>query len=69
MQATVRTFDPSSRAGTVLADDGVELPYDATALPAGLRGLRIGQRVQVELTTPDEPGTRVSSLHIYTLPY
>lgn len=69
MQATVRTFDPGSRAGTVLADDGVELPYDASALPEGLRSLRIGQRVQVELTAPDEPGTRVFSLHIYTLPY
>ncbi|MGW0227522.1 hypothetical protein ACWDWO_04355 [Actinopolymorpha singaporensis] len=69
MQATVRTYDPGSRAGTVLADDGVELPYDATALPGGLRHLRIGQRVQVELTAPDEPATRVRSLHIYTLPH
>jgi cold shock CspA family protein len=69
MQATVRSFDPDSRAGTLLADDGVELPYDVTALPEGLRGLRIGQRVQVELTAPDEPGARVRTLHIYTLPY
>ncbi len=74
MQATVRTFDPGSRAGTVLADDGVEVPYDAAALPEGLRRLRIGQRVQVELTASEEPGTRVRSLHIYTfcrtdLPY
>jgi cold shock CspA family protein len=68
MQATVRTFDPATRAGTVLADDGVELSYDADALAGtGLRHLRLGQRVQVEVDGSG-PATRVRSLRIYTLP-
>ncbi|MGN6246691.1 MAG: cold-shock protein [Motilibacteraceae bacterium] len=50
MQATVRSFDPGSRSGTVLLDDGVELPYDATAFEAGgLRLLRVGQRVRLDV--------------------
>ncbi|MGN6331073.1 MAG: cold-shock protein [Motilibacteraceae bacterium] len=50
MQATVRSFDPDSRSGTVLLDDGVELPYDAAAFDAGgLRLLRVGQRVRLDV--------------------
>lgn len=50
MQATVRSFDADSRSGTVLLDDGVELPYDAAAFDAGgLRLLRVGQRVRLEV--------------------
>ena len=68
MQATVRTFDPPTRSGTVLLDDGTEIPYDATAFdPSGLRLLRVGQRVRVELS--GEPGSRrVEFLTIVTLP-
>lgn len=67
MQATVRTFDPATRAGTVLVDNGVELSYDADALTStGLRHLRLGQRVQVEVDGSG-PTTRVRSLRIYTL--
>jgi 2-phospho-L-lactate/phosphoenolpyruvate guanylyltransferase len=48
VQATVRTFDPATRAGTVLLDDGLELPYDGAAFDAGgLRLLRVGQRVRL----------------------
>ena len=68
MQATVRSFDPETRSGTVLADDGVELAYDAEAFAAaGLRHLRIGQRVRLDVEGSDE-ATRVRSLTIYTLP-
>jgi hypothetical protein len=68
MQATVRSFDPVSRSGTVLADDGVELPYDAEAFAAaGPRHLRIGQRVRLEVEGTGE-AIRVHSLTIYTLP-
>jgi 2-phospho-L-lactate guanylyltransferase len=48
--ATVRDHDPVSGNGSVLLDDGTALAYDAAAFAAGgLRLLRSGQRVQVEL--------------------
>jgi 2-phospho-L-lactate guanylyltransferase len=67
MQATVRSFDPHTRSGTVLTDDGVELPYTAGVVAPRLRMLRIGQRVRIEV---DGSGAdaRVRSLTIYTLP-
>jgi hypothetical protein len=47
MQATAYTFDPATRAGSVLLDDGTPLPFDAAAFDAGgLRLLRSGQRVR-----------------------
>jgi 2-phospho-L-lactate/phosphoenolpyruvate guanylyltransferase len=50
VQATVRSFDPLTRSGTVLLDDGTELPYDDLAFAAGgIRLLRIGQRVRIEV--------------------
>ena len=63
MQATVRNFDPGSRSGTVLLDDGSELPYDRDAFDAGgIRLLRVGQRVRIEVA-----GARVTFLTIATL--
>ncbi|GGK70054.1 hypothetical protein Sme01_28040 [Sphaerisporangium melleum] len=51
MQATVRTFDPDTRSGSVFLDDGAEIPFDAVAFGAGsLRLLRPGQRVNISLT-------------------
>jgi len=65
VQATVRSFDERSGNGTVLLDDGVELPFDAAAFDAsGLRLLRLGQRVRIET---DGDGHRVTSLTILTL--
>ncbi len=50
MQATVHRFDADACAGSVLRDDGIEIPFDADALAgSGLRLLRSGQRVTVEL--------------------
>jgi hypothetical protein len=50
MQATVRSFDASSRGGDVLLDDGTVRSFDAAAFdPAGLRLLRIGQRVRLRV--------------------
>ena len=50
VQATVRRFDPESRSGTVVLDDGVELPFDTAAFDAsGMRLLRLGQRVRIEV--------------------
>ncbi|WP_431991764.1 hypothetical protein [Streptomyces albogriseolus] len=49
MQATAYTYDPDSRSGQVLLDDGTPVPFDATAFDAGgLRLLRPGQRVRLE---------------------
>jgi 2-phospho-L-lactate/phosphoenolpyruvate guanylyltransferase len=49
MQGTVATFDPQSHTGTVLLDDGTELPFPAEAFRrSGLRLLRLGQRVTIE---------------------
>ena len=49
MQGTIATFDPDTRAGTLLLDDGSELAFDADAFQrSGLRLLRLGQRVAIE---------------------
>ena len=68
MQATVRTFEPQTRCGSVLLDDGVEIPFDAGAFDAGgLRFLRFGQRVRVR-TEGEGAACRVTFLTIATLP-
>jgi len=65
MQGTVRSFDPETRGGTVLLDDGTELPYDAAAFDAGgLRLARVGQRVALRA---DQDG-RITALTLATLP-
>ncbi|WP_018544719.1 hypothetical protein [Streptomyces sp. LaPpAH-108] len=52
MQATAYTYDPETRSGQVLLDDGTPLPFDAAAFDAGgLRLLRPGQRVRIETET------------------
>ena len=49
MQGTIATFDPDTRSGTLLLDDGTELAFGAPAFDrSGLRLLRLGQRVAVE---------------------
>ncbi|GID25699.1 cold-shock protein [Paractinoplanes brasiliensis] len=49
MQGTIATFDPASRSGTLLLDDGREITFGAAAFDAsGLRKLRLGQRVDIE---------------------
>jgi 2-phospho-L-lactate/phosphoenolpyruvate guanylyltransferase len=50
MQGTAYTYDPRTRAGRVLLDDGTPLPFDTAAFDAGgLRMLRPGQRVRIEV--------------------
>jgi cold shock CspA family protein len=64
VQATVRTFDRATRTGSVLLDDGTELPFDAAAFDvSGLRHVRLGQRVRVRL---DESATWVVALTLAT---
>jgi len=67
VQATVRSFSAQTRSGTVLLDDGTEIPYDSGAFDAaGLRKLRFGQRVRVR-TAGEGPDMRVTHLTILTL--
>lgn len=67
MQATVATYDPSTSAGSVLLDDGVELPFGPEALEgSGLRLLRPGQRVRLE-TAGDGAVTEILRLQVITL--
>ncbi|MDQ6651066.1 MAG: hypothetical protein M3Z02_13250 [Actinomycetota bacterium] len=64
MQGTVRSYSVETRAGSVLLDDGTEMEFDRSAFDAsGLRRLRVGQRVKLELV-----GDRVSVLSGPTLP-
>jgi 2-phospho-L-lactate guanylyltransferase len=60
VQATVHRFDPDTLTGSVLRDDGVELPFDAAAFTtSGLRLLRPGQRLTVDVADD-----RVTALRI-----
>jgi cold shock CspA family protein len=61
MQGTVATFDPHTRSGTLLLDNGTELAFGAAAFDrSGLRLLRSGQRVVIE----PEPGGEVHRVGI-----
>ena len=65
MQGTVRSFDPRTRTGDVLLDDGTVLRFPASAFDAsGLRLLRLGQRVRLRV---DGKGA-VTFVTIATLP-
>ncbi|MEU7183595.1 MULTISPECIES: hypothetical protein [Streptomyces] len=71
MQATVYTYDPRTRAGSVLLDDGTPLPFDAAAFDAGgLRLLRSGQRVRIDIegeSGDGGDGRRVVLVTLHTL--
>jgi len=57
----VHSFDPATGDGSVLLDDGRRVPFDGSVFArSGLRLLRTGQRVTVELSGagPAEEGTR-----------
>lgn len=66
-QGTIRDFDPSTRTGTLLLDDGTEVHIDAVSVEgAGIRYLRIGQRVKFDLA--EEGGRRLArTLRIITV--
>jgi cold shock CspA family protein len=70
VQATVYRFDPGSGSGSVITDQGVVLPFELEALRlSGLRHLRPGQRLSVELAGPAGPaeGRRIVSLTLGTI--
>lgn len=67
MQASVHTFDLGTGAGSVLLDTGRLLPFDPAVFAAsGLRHLRPGQRVSVDVTPedPETPGAHLTRLWI-----
>lgn len=58
MQASIHTT--SEDGGTLLLDDGRELPWSAAAMAgSGLRHLRVGQRVSIEVDPEQTRATRV----------
>ncbi|WP_215449173.1 MULTISPECIES: hypothetical protein [unclassified Streptomyces] len=66
MQATAYTYDPATRSGQVLLDDGTPLPFDAPAFDAGaLRLLRPGQRVRIE-TEGEADSLRITLITLQT---
>jgi len=66
MQATVRSYDAGTRSGSVFADDGVVLSFDAGALAgSGLRLLRPGQRIHFRA---DGDPPRITALTLVTFP-
>lgn len=66
LQGTVSRFDPDTRGGLVLLDDGTELGFDAAALTGtGVRLLRPGQRVR--LTTDDAVPPGLLRVQLLTL--
>ncbi|GAA3839982.1 hypothetical protein GCM10022226_72950 [Sphaerisporangium flaviroseum] len=66
MQATVRIFDSETRSGSVLLDNGTELPFGADAFDAGpLRLLRVGQRVNIRV---EDDTITVITLSTFPLP-
>jgi cold shock CspA family protein len=67
MQATAYTFDPATRSGSVLLDDGTPLDFGAEAFDAGgLRLLRPGQRVRIE-TAGEGRERRITHVTLQTL--
>ncbi|MBE4735617.1 MULTISPECIES: hypothetical protein [Streptomyces] len=66
MQATAYTYDPATRTGQVLLDDGTPLPFDTPAFDAGaLRLLRPGQRVRIE-TEGEAEDLRITLITLQT---
>ena len=51
MQANVHRYHQENRSGSVLLDDGREIPFDGSVFDAsGLRQVRPGQRVSIEMS-------------------
>ncbi|HZP90722.1 MAG TPA: cold shock domain-containing protein [Actinomycetota bacterium] len=58
-QGTIKEFDADSREGSLLMEDRTEVRIDASSLEgAGVRSLRIGQRVKFDLV--EEGGRKLA---------
>ncbi|MFJ8695966.1 hypothetical protein [Streptomyces roseolilacinus] len=67
MQATAYTYDPETRSGSVLLDDGTPVDFGAEAFDAGgLRLLRPGQRVRIETEGGGGEALRITLVTLQT---
>jgi cold shock CspA family protein len=67
MQGTVEAFDAGSRSGSVLLDDGTRMRFGPEEFdPSGLRLLRSGQRVRLDIADSDGV-PRITFITIITL--
>ena len=66
-QGTIREFDAETRTGVLLQEDRTEVHIDAASVEgAGIRTLRIGQRVKFEVV--EEAGVkRARALRLVTI--
>ena len=64
MQATVSSFNASTRSGAVLLDDGRRFGFEADALATAVRLLRPGQRVRLDVDAATGRVTRVRLLTV-----
>jgi cold shock CspA family protein len=66
-QGTVKDFDLEERTGSLLMEDRTEVAIDPTSIEgAGIRSLRLGQRVKFDLV--EEGGRKVArALRLVTL--
>lgn len=66
-QGTIKDFDAEARTGNLLLEDHTEVGIDPTSLEgAGIRTLRIGQRVRFDLV--EEGGRKVArTLRLVTM--
>ncbi|MFE5486292.1 hypothetical protein [Streptomyces sp. NPDC056527] len=68
MQATAYTYDPETRSGSVLLDDGTPVEFGADAFDAGgLLLLRPGQRVRIETEEAGSAGNAGLRITLVTL--
>ena len=66
-QGTVKAFDAKTRTGSLLLDDGTELPLGADVFDrSGLLVLRFGQRVRFNLAGAGEQA-HVASIDLVTM--
>jgi cold shock CspA family protein len=65
-QGTIRDYDTEARTGSLLQDDHTDVAIDPVSVEgAGIRTLRVGQRVVYDLA--DEAGRKVArNLRIIT---
>jgi 2-phospho-L-lactate/phosphoenolpyruvate guanylyltransferase len=67
VQATVHRFDPVTRSGSVVTDDGLLVPFGADAFgDSHLRHVRTGQRLTVVVEGAG-PGAHVVAMSLGTV--
>ncbi len=66
MQASVHTFDPETLQGSVILDSGLVHPFGANVFTgSGLRHLRVGQRLTIEVEHDAAGGSERSDTELH----